>query len=338
MAFTVLTQPANTQFTINPDENILDAALRQGIMLPYGCRSGSCTHCKATVIEGETRYPEVPLPGVNDIDTEAGEILICQAYPLSDLTLVVREIEQAAEIEIKKMPCRVAKLQKLAPDVMQVLLKIPANERLQFLAGQYISILLKEGKHRSFSLANAPSHDEFLELHIRYVADGYFTQHVFEGLKEKDILRFEGPLGQFTLNQHSHLPIIMVAGGTGFAPIKSIIEQAIVQSITRPIFLYWGVKDKASLYMHELATEWAARYAHIHYIPVLSDPEPTDAWTGRVGLVHEAVLADFPDLPAYEVYAGGPPVMVSAANKAFLERGLPVTQFFSDPFEFQHSH
>jgi CDP-4-dehydro-6-deoxyglucose reductase len=238
------------------------------------------------------------------------------------------------DIPVRTMPCRVQALDRVAEDVVVMRLKLPANERLQFLAGQYIEFLLPEGKRRAFSLANAPHEDELLELHLRLIPGGAFTAQVFSTMKVKDILRFEGPLGTFHLREDSKKPIVMVAGGTGFAPIKGLIEHAIHCRIERPIALYWGAKDRAGLYLPELPERWAAAHPHIRYVPVLSEARPEDAWSGRTGLVHQAVLEDFPDLSAHQAYVCGAPVMVEAAQRDFIARGLPADEFFADIFSY----
>ncbi|MDH5573667.1 MAG: FAD-binding oxidoreductase, partial [Gammaproteobacteria bacterium] len=217
-------------------------------------------------------------------------------------------------------------------DVMLLMLKLPKTDRLQFLAGQYINFLLKDGRHRSFSLANAPHIDDALELHIRHINNGSFTGEVFDKMKINDIMRIEGPYGQFFLRENSERPIIFMAGGTGFAPVKSIIEHALAAGIKRPMYLYWGVRATEDLYMNELAQSWATKYSHIHYIPVLSEPEADNKF--RTGYVHEAILADFPDLSSYEIYASGPPAMVYAGRDAFAAQGLDLDHYFSDAFEF----
>jgi CDP-4-dehydro-6-deoxyglucose reductase len=197
-----------------------------------------------------------------------------------------------------------------------------------------VEFILKDGKRRAFSIANAPHDDEFLELHLRLIPGGAFTEYVFSHMREKDILRFEGPLGSFHLHEDSDRPMIMVAGGTGFAPIKGLIEHAIHSRITRPIHLYWGAKNRAELYLPALPEQWAREHGHISYVPVVSEPLPDDGWTGRTGFVHEAVLADFPDLSAYQAYVCGAPVMVEAALRDFTARGLPAGEFFADIFSY----
>jgi len=240
------------------------------------------------------------------------------------------------DIVVKKLPCRVHKLERVTDDVMILQLKLPANERLQFLAGQYIEFILKDGARRSFSMANAPHDDEFLQLHVRYVSGGSFTDHVFNKMKERDILRFEGPLGSFFLHE-SEKPIVFVASGTGFAPIKAIIESAFKHDVERAMTLYWGGRRPRDLYLDALARQWAAeRPQQFEYVPVISDGLPEDAWTGRSGFVHHAVMADFPDLSGVQVYACGVPIMVESARRDFTHhRGLPIDEFFADSFTTQ---
>jgi len=270
---------------------------------------------------------------LTDTEKAAGMALFCCAKPQSDLVIECKEVSAIKDIPVKTMPCRVQKMDRLAEDVMVLHLKLPANERLQFLAGQYVDILLKEQKPRSFSLANAPHDDEFLELHIRNISGGAFTQHVFNEMKERDILRFKGPLGTFFLREDSDKPIIFVASGTGFAPIKAIIEHALYIGMKRPMHFYWGVRKLADLYMLDKTRRWES--SGIKFTPALSDALPEDAWQGRTGFVHQAVLDDYPDLSAHEVYACGAPVVVEAAHRDFTTlRGLPNESFFSDAFTF----
>lgn len=274
-------------------------------------------------------------PGtLTDAEKEEGLALLCCAKPTSEaLTVKAEGVRQASDKPVRKLPCRVEHFEKPAPDVAILQLKLPNNDRLDFWAGQYIDILLKDGRRRSFSLANTPKCGDILELHIRHVPGGHFTDTVFSTFKGKEILRFEGPLGGFTLNEESDKPIICVAGGTGFAPIQSIIEDCLDKEFTRPIVFYWGARSKVDLYRAERAMTWQQAHSHITFIPVLSEPKPEDAWEGRTGLVHKAVLEDFSDLSGYEVYACGSPLMVDAARKEFTEQAhLPSQFFFSDAF------
>jgi len=338
-SYAITLQPSGRTFTAQPDETVLAAALRENFALPYGCRNGACGSCKGKIIQGSVSYGSHDEATLTQSEKAVGMALFCCAHPLTDLVIECREISAIKDIKIRTLPCRVQKLERLAPDVMAVSLKLPANERLQFLAGQYIDVLLKDGKRRSFSLANAPHDDALLQLHIRNYAGGAFAEHVFERMKEKDMLRFEGPLGTFFLRedaQYANKPIIFVAGGTGFAPVKSIIEHAFHANSRRQMILYWGAHRRAGLYLNALVEDWQAQHDNFTYVPVLSDAPPGDAWQGRTGLVHQAVLADFAGsdaLAAYQVYACGAPPMVEAAHQDFTRlRGLPETEFFSDAF------
>jgi CDP-4-dehydro-6-deoxyglucose reductase len=256
--------------------------------------------------------------------------LFCCAKPLSDLVLECREVGTAKNIPAKIMPCRVQKMERVADDVVVLSLKLPANERLQFFAGQYIEFLLKDGKRRAFSIANAPHDDECVTLHIRHVPGGEFTGHVFGAMKEKEILRFQAPLGSFFLREDSQKPIILLAGGTGFAPIKSIVEHAIHAGSTRTMHLYWGARDSKGLYLSNLPQQWVAAHAHIRYVPVLSD----ESWVGRTGFVHKAVLEDHADMSGFQVYACGAPAMIDAARADYAAAGLPADEFCADAFSF----
>jgi CDP-4-dehydro-6-deoxyglucose reductase len=333
MTFKTVIKPSDHNFPIEANETILEAALKHGFTLPYSCRDGICGTCKGKLLTGQVDYGKYQEGTLNDAEKAAGMALFCCAKPLSDLTIECREVNALNDIPVKTMPCRVQQMAKPAPDVMVLLLKLPANERLQFLAGQYIDILLKDQKPRSFSLANAPHNDEFLELHIRNIAGGAFTQYVFETLKERDILRFRGPLGTFFLREDSDKPIIFVASGTGFAPIKAIIEHALYIGVKRPMHFYWGARKLADLYMLDKAKQWESR--GIKFTPVLSEALPEDAWQGRTGFVHQAVLDDYSDLTSYEVYACGAPVVVEASRRDFIaQRQLPNDAFYSDAFTF----
>jgi len=333
MSFKITLQSSGQTFNATENETILEAALRQGMGLPYGCRNGACGSCKGQLVSGKIEYNNVPLTGLTEQDSKSGMTLFCQARPVSDITIKVRQISAAGDLPLRKLPCRVIRIEKLNHDVLRLYLKLPSTERLQFLAGQYIDILMQDGKHRSFSLANAPHDDEFLELHIRHYEGGLFSEFAFNHLREKTLLRIEGPLGTFFLNEEADNPIIMVAGGTGFAPVKSMIEHARHKQLQRQIHLYWGARSKEDLYLHELACEWADDISDFNYIPVLSDPKNTDHWEGCTGLVHETVLNDFADLSGYEVYTCGPPPMVHAVRKTFTEQGLAEEFIYSDSFE-----
>ena len=324
--------PSGHSFAVEAHETILEAALRQKIGLPYGCRDGACGACKGKVVEGDVEHGGYQAKALSDADIQQGMTLFCCAKPKGDISIEVREVAGAGDIQIKTLPCRVEKIDKIH-DVAVLKLKLPVSERLQFMAGQYIDILMKDGKKRSFSIANAPHDDAFIELHIRNQPGGTFSEYVFNTMKEKEIMRFKGPLGSFFLREDSDKPMIMIASGTGFAPIKGIIEHAIHHGITRPIVFYWGARTPADLYMAEQAGQWQAQNSNITFIPVVSDALPEHNWTGRTGFVHQAVLDDFDDLSGYQVYACGAPVMVESAHKTFIgDRHLAEDEFFSDAF------
>lgn len=335
MAYQVKIAPSGYVFNVDEDEYIVEAALNSGITFPYGCRSGVCGTCFGKVLSGELFYPDDLPMALSEEEHEEGHALFCQAVAKSDLHIEVGEIKMASDItvQIKILPVKIADLYKVADDVMQVTLKLPETESFVFRAGQYIDILLNDGRKRAFSLATAPTGEKFLELHIRHVENGDFTSRVFEQLQEKDLLRIEGPHGNFFLRD-SERAKILVGGGTGFAPLKGMIEQEIQQGVDTPIHLYWGVRAEKDLYAKGLAEKWAAQYDNINFIPVLSEPEETDSWSGRTGFVHLSVLEDFADLSNFDIYMSGPPPMVNAASSTFTQQGAIKEQMFSDSFEF----
>lgn len=335
MSFTVRIESTDHIFQVNEGESVLEAAERQSISLPYGCRGGACGSCKGELKEGKVSYPNGTPPGLSADEHNKGFALFCEAVPETDLVIKTKEIAAANEIEVKILPCRVHEKVQLNHDVVLIKLKLPKTERLQFFAGQYINFLLKNGKHRSFSLANAPHDDEFIELHIRHVPGGEFTGEVLHEMKEKDMMRIEGPFGTFFLREESERPVIIMVGGTGFAPAKSMIEHALKIGLQRPIHLYWGVRAKEDLYMDQLAQSWTKQNPLIRYTSVLSDPQEEDNWTGRTGFVHDAIMQDYPDLSGHEIYGSGPPVMVYAGRDEFVKNKLDLDHYFSDAFEFQ---
>ena len=337
MSYQVTLKTSGKQFTVNQDETILEAALRQNINLPYGCKNGACGSCKGKVVEGQVTHGQHSESAMSCADETGGATLFCCSHPQSDLLIEAREVQGAGDIAIRKVPCRVNAISRHGSDVAILKLQLPASERFQFLAGQYLEFLLKDGQRRAYSIANAPEQEGALELHIRHLPGGLFTDFVFgakdPALKEKDILRFEGPLGSFFLREDSKKPIIFVAAGTGFAPIKSIIEQMQAKKIQRPISLYWGGRRPSDLYMNSLCETWAQDLPDFKYIPVISNALPEDTWDGRSGFVHEAVMTDHPNLKDFQVYACGAPVMVNAARQDFSSQcHLPEEEFFADSF------
>jgi CDP-4-dehydro-6-deoxyglucose reductase len=332
----VTVQPVGKEFEVEAGETVLAAALRQGLVLPYSCQSGACGTCKGKIVSGSVDYGVYQPRMLTEAEKAVGKALFCQAKPLGDLVIEARTIGAGAGIQIKRLPCRVQRIERAADDVVILHLRLPANERLQYLAGQYLEFLLKDGAKRSFSMANPPHDAELIQLHVRRVAGGEFTAHVFERMKERDILRFEGPYGTFFLREDSEKPIVFVASGTGFAPIKAILEHAFEKGVARPMRLYWGGRRPKDLYLDELPRKWAAAHPHFRYIPVISDGLPEDHWKGRTGFVHHAVMEDFPDLSGHQVYACGVPVMVDSARKDFTEQcRLPEDEFYADSFTTQ---
>jgi len=337
MSFTVEIAPAGRRFSAEATESLLEAALRQGVVLPYGCRDGACGSCKARATEGSWEQGPHQSSALRAEEREQGFLLTCSSYARSDLRLNCRTVSAVADIPVRKMPCRIAAISYPAPDVAVMRLQLPAAERLRYLAGQYVELLLRDGSRRAYSLAGAPDRAEQLELHIRHMPGGKFTDPLFgvgaARVKEKDVLRFEGPLGTFFLREESTRPIILLASGTGFAPIKAIVEHIRLKDIRRSVRLYWGGRRPQDLYMRELCASWSAELPELQVHFVVSDALPEDRWEGRSGFVHRAVMQDIPDLSGHEVYACGAPVMVDAARSDFTRQcSLPEDAFFADAF------
>ncbi len=313
-------------------ETLLDAGLRAGLPMPFECRNGGCGVCKARILHGEVRLNPYQDAVLTAVERAEGKTLLCCAEPLGDI-----EVEYEPQLDAKRLPvqlhvAQVSRMELLSEDVMRVCLVSPGQESLLFHAGQYINIVLDNGEKRSFSFATAPHAASEIELHVRRVPGGRFTTAVFENMKVGDTVRFEGPLGTFTLREDSAKPIVFVAGSTGFAPVKSMVESAFHHGLDRQMILYWGVRRRQDLYLGDLAQQWADEHANFKFVPVLSAPEPDDAWNGRTGPVHEAILADFPDLSRHQVYACGSVQMVQAAQPAFVKHGISSDDCFSDAF------
>jgi CDP-4-dehydro-6-deoxyglucose reductase len=329
---TVRIEPHGRAIRVHSGQTVLDAALAAGLNLPHSCKSGHCASCRARLRSGEIRYPSGRPLGVTATEEQAGQILLCQARPVTDLVVEARLIASVADVEIKTLPCRIERLTPLAADVMQVWLRLPAVESLRFQPGQYLDILLDGGRRRSFSIASPPHDSELLELHVRRVPGGGFTERLFGALHAGALLRIEGPLGQFTYRQGSD-PVLMIAGGTGFAPLKSmlrhILESADNGKPTREIHLYWGARQAADVYEETLIRDWTRRHPGLRFTTVLSEAGP-----GRRGWVHEAVLADHPDLSVFEVYAAGPPAMIEAIRSTFPRQGLRPERLYFDSFDY----
>ncbi|MGH8805621.1 MAG: CDP-6-deoxy-delta-3,4-glucoseen reductase [Polaromonas sp.] len=336
MSFNVTVQPSGRAFIANADEALLAAAIRQGIGLPYGCKDGACGTCKCKKLEGTVTHRVHQLKALSPEEEANGFILTCSAVAHTDVVIESRQVTDESAFPVKKMPVRVNSMVRASHDVMVVRLQLPASDVFKYHAGQYVEFLLRDGARRAYSMGNAPhtqADNPGVELHIRHMPGGKFTDHVFGPMKEKEILRIEGPYGSFFLREDSDKPIVLLASGTGFAPIKALIEHMQYRNITRPTVLYWGGRRPADLYMNDWALSKVAEMPNLSYVPVISDALPEDHWTGRTGFVHKAVLEDFPDLSAHQIYACGAPIVVESARADYSAlAGLPAEEFYADPF------
>jgi CDP-4-dehydro-6-deoxyglucose reductase len=338
LVHTVTLKSSGRRFSVAPGETVLEAAQRAGVALPYSCRAGVCGSCKATLLQGACEYPRNPPLALSASALAQHAVLLCQAVPTSDLLLEAREVTSVEDIARRQLGMVVTEKWRLATDVIGLrLLPAHGERRLNRLPGQYLDVLLDDGKRRPFSVANGPQADGMIELHVRHVAGGGFTSWVNDTLAIGDHLRIEGPLGTFVPREDSERPMIFMAGGTGFAPVKAIVEHFIALGTRRPMEVYWGARTMANLYLRPLAEHWARELPNLRFHPVVSDPEHAvgEQATGlRMGLVHEAVLADWPDLSGHDLYMSGPPAMVDAAHPLFLAAGLPEERLYYDSFEY----
>ena len=329
--FRVTLMGESQPISVRTGETLLDAGLRNGIELPYECRNGGCGVCVCTVLHGRVDHGLYQRSALPDTLRSQGKTLMCCATPLSDLEIEVERDDAQAVRLVRQYVGRVECIDRLGSDLIRLRLSLPAGETIEFAAGQYINFILEDGQRRAFSFANPPHEKGQIELHVQLIPHGRFTTFVFTSLKIGDSLRFEGPLGNFTLNEGTK-PILFIAGATGFAPIKSIVEDAFHRGIQRPMWLYWGVRRRRDLYLLELAERWQRDHSNFHVVPVLSEAEPEDAWLGRQGFVHEVMLQDFPNLIGHEVYVCGSVKMVESAVPAFIAQGLSEDACFSDAF------
>jgi len=332
-------EPHGRTLRVTPGQPILQAALSAGLNLPHSCKSGHCGSCRARLLAGAIHYPDGPPLGITAEEVGRGDILLCQARADSDLTVRARLIASVADVEIKTLPCRIARLTPLAPDVMQLWLRLPAVERLRFHPGQYLDVLLENGRRRSFSIASPPHDSEALELHVRRVNGGGFSERLFGAaagvgsLGTGALLRIEGPIGQFSYREGLG-PVLMVAGGTGFAPLKSMLRHMLETGIRRDLHLYWGARHTQDVYEEALVLEWVRRHPQLKFTAVLSEASAAEAAHHRAGWVHEAVLADYPELARFEVYAAGPPAMIEAMRTHFPRHGLSTERLYFDSFDY----
>jgi NAD(P)H-flavin reductase/ferredoxin len=328
MAYTIRIKDDNIQFSCDDGQSVLDGALRAGYEVPYSCRSGICGSCRGQLLAGEVSGG-AGAGVLSDEERGAGHVLLCQARPCSDLEIAVREIHRCDRGAVKTVAAKVYRITHAAPDVTVLLLRFPAGVKVRFRAGQYLRVHLDDGSFRQFSMANPPQQNDGVELHVRHVPGGRFSQRVAAGLAVGDVLEVSLPYGDFFLREETGRPVILLAGGTGFAPVKAIIEDAQRRKLARNMVLYWGARRPEDLYRIELPRKWETQAPWFRFVPVLSETQ----WEGRSGLVHQAVLDDVPSLAGYEVYACGAPGMINAARQAFVgERGLAADAFHCDAF------
>ncbi len=332
--YKVTNRISGRKFDVHSQETILDSILREGFAVPYSCRNGTCSSCKSKLVSGQVAHDPYDRAALTDAELAAGHILLCRAHPSENVVIEASEVAIPASVSIQTLPVRVASLALLTRDVMEVRLRLPKQALFSYIPGQYIDVFMRDGKRRGFSIAGAPAREE-LVLHVRQVPNGRFTSHIFQSAKVNDVLRFEGPLGTFFLRQESDRPIIMVAGGTGFAPLKAMLENALASPFERPTHLFWGVRTAHDLYQLDLIAKWCEQYpSQFQFTPALSERSADDGWDGEAGWVHEVVLQHYPDLSAYEVYASGPPPMIDAIRHHFPGRGLDLDCLYFDSFEF----
>jgi CDP-4-dehydro-6-deoxyglucose reductase len=326
LPYSVTVQPSARQFLVESDETILAAAIRQGVGMAYSCRDGVCGTCRCRILEGRVRALRDRPDAV-----EPGYAKVCSAYADSDVVLESAFVAAAGMPAVQKMPCRVVGIRRAAADVAILRLETPRNRALEYRPGQYVELSLRDGTRRKFSLATADG-SAGLEFHIRLLPGGSFSGHVDATLKEKDVLHLEGPFGTFLLQESSD-PIVMLASGTGFAPIKAMLESVKARGVAVPIKLYWGCRRRGDLYLNDWVERLQGELPWLEYVPVLSEPSEADSWTGRTGLVHRAVMADLPDLRSCQVYACGVPIMVESARADFTSKcGLREVNFHADSF------
>lgn len=331
MTWTVHLARSRVRFAVEEGETVLAAGLRQGLALPFGCQSGTCASCRVRLLDGHVEHAAEPR-GLSPAERAAGYILLCQALPRSDLDLKLDQPERLDELRPRQLPVRVAARRMLSQDVLHLAVKLPHGQPFRYLPGQYVDFLVGDGRRRSFSIANAPLPAETLEFHMRVTPGGMFAHYAQDEMPEKTILRIEGPLGAFYLREGSERPALLMAGGTGFAPLKAMLEAQLHNGLTRPFHLFWGARARSDLYLHALVESWAREHPRFRYTPVLSEPDAD--WTGARGFVHDALLSTYPELSAYEVYMAGPPVMVHAGKQAFVQAGLDADHLYYDSFDY----
>ncbi|WP_254318106.1 FAD-binding oxidoreductase [Paraburkholderia sp. CNPSo 3272] len=324
--FVVKFEPSNVELPCEGDSTLLDTALTAGFFPKHSCRRGECRACETRILSGEVRYGSDVAPD----GLKRDHCLTCLAIPVTDVVLDSPEVSSVPGRRIVKAGARVTAVDRVSEDVTVVRVQIPVNTGFTFEAGQYVDVVLRDGTRRSYSMANSPAEEGQIEWHIRAMPGGRFSQHVYQNLKPKDLLRIEGPYGSFVLSD-ADAPLIFLASGTGYAPIAAMMREHRDRIAARGATFYWGARREKDLYAMEEVNAWAKSASGLMFVPVLSDPD--ENWDGRTGFVHEAVQKDYPDLSRLEVYACGNPLMIDAARHAFrTECGLPEDRFLSDSF------
>jgi CDP-4-dehydro-6-deoxyglucose reductase len=321
-------------FTAAADQPLLDAARHAALNLPYSCKGGNCGACKARLVRGEIHYPHGTPLGLSDAEIAEGMILLCQARARSDLTIETFDMRAVDSAGRKRLPCRIERAVPLSHDVMGLFLRLPIAEEFSFEPGQYIDILLPGGRRRSFSIASPPHDARPLELHVRRVAGGEFTDRLFHDDMQSALLTIEGPLGTFVYHPHLGVapPMLLIGGGTGIAPLLSILKHVIDNRIERDMQLFWGVRGEQDLYAQATLETLSRRASSFSYTPVLS--EAGASWRGLTGWVHEAAFKDIEDLESHEVYAAGPPAMIAALQREYAARGASSRRLYFDSFDY----
>lgn len=326
-------------FRIDEGESLLDAAIAAGLRLAHGCRHGNCGVCRARLTSGEVDYPDGLPPGLEPRDAADGLILMCRARARGDLELDVDEVRHPDEVVVKRLPGRIERAERLGRDLIALYLRLPSVENFAFLPGQYLDVLLPHGRPRSFSIACPPHDARLIELHVRRVPGGAFTEALFAADPTERLLTIEGPRGSFRYHPPKSAaapgvataPLLLVAGGTGYAPIQAILRHVVERGARRDVRLYWGARTAAELYADARIREIVRRTPQLTYVPVLS--EPVADWTGRRGCVHDAVLADHDSLTTLDVYACGPPAMIEAVRRTFPARRADPDRLHFESFD-----
>lgn len=332
MTFEIKIDGSDTSFQAKLGQTILDAAAQNGIELPYSCRKRVCGNCRGKVLSGSLVFGTTGGSHETGCD-ESDDHLFCVAQPAGDLLIRPQSWRRIAADARKTITATVFRNEIVAKDISILNLRLPPGVRIKFAAGQYLEVLLPGGERRAFSMANAPHVSDSIQLHIRHMPSGGFTQKVVPNLVKGDKLEIEVPHGDFYLREDSDRPLLFIAGGTGFAPIKSIIEHIIKRQIQRPMTLFWGAREPEGLYALELVERWNSSCIDFRFEGVISGDVEPSAWNGIRGRLPQAVLENFDSVADFDVYVCGAPSMVNALRSALTDkRGLRINQFFSDSF------